>query len=55
MPQVYCACSRTDDFRKPGIGMWEFFLEHHNAGIAPDKAQSFFVGDDVEGAKSSDT
>ncbi|KAK9909850.1 hypothetical protein WJX75_008381 [Coccomyxa subellipsoidea] len=34
-----------DNFRKPGTGMWDYFVENLNGGVSPDKAESFFVGD----------
>ncbi|EIE24594.1 PNK3P-domain-containing protein [Coccomyxa subellipsoidea C-169] len=42
---VLYAAGKEDSFRKPGTGMWEYFVEHLNGGVSPDKAQSFFVGD----------
>ena len=33
--QVFMA-TQDDDFRKPGRGMWDFFVEHCNAGVEPD-------------------
>ena len=27
-----------DDFRKPNTGMWTFFVEHLNGGVAPGTA-----------------
>ncbi len=27
-----------DDFRKPNTGMWKFFVEHLNDGVAPGTA-----------------
>ncbi|CAK0760810.1 hypothetical protein CVIRNUC_002802 [Coccomyxa viridis] len=31
--------------RKPEPGMWDFFVEHLNDGVQPDKQECFFVGD----------
>lgn len=42
--QVFLA-TQKDDLRKPAGGMWRFFVEQCNAGVAPDKDQCFFVGD----------
>ena len=27
--------TQKDDFRKPERGMWDFFVEHGNQGVAP--------------------
>lgn len=43
-PQVFLA-TQSDEFRKPGAGMWDFFVENCNAGVKPDLASSFYVGD----------
>lgn len=32
-------------YRKPNRGMWDWMVENCNAGIGPDMAVSFFVGD----------
>ena len=35
--QVFIA-TKDDEHRKPGTGMWDFFVQHANAGVAPSKA-----------------
>jgi bifunctional polynucleotide phosphatase/kinase len=42
--QVFAATDK-DEFRKPGVAMWEFFSKYFNEGVIPDKATSFYVGD----------
>ncbi len=34
--QVFIA-TNMDEFRKPGTAMWDFFVQHANAGVVPDK------------------
>ncbi|EFN59940.1 hypothetical protein CHLNCDRAFT_133012 [Chlorella variabilis] len=57
--QVFIA-TKDDEHRKPGTGMWDFFVQHANAGVAPSKAASFYVGDaagrptDINSGASSD-
>lgn len=44
--QVVMATGRDPcNFRKPRTGMWDFFVDNLNAGVAPDLEQSFYVGD----------
>lgn len=45
LPFQVVAATGKDECRKPGIGMWDYFVQHLNAGVQPDKASSFFVGD----------
>jgi len=42
--QVLMATEK-DHLRKPETGMWDFFVENLNKGVAPNKEESFFVGD----------
>eukprot|EP01029_Cantina_marsupialis_P005146 TRINITY_DN1550_c0_g1_i1.p1 TRINITY_DN1550_c0_g1~~TRINITY_DN1550_c0_g1_i1.p1 ORF type:complete len:526 (-),score=101.85 TRINITY_DN1550_c0_g1_i1:32-1609(-) len=42
--QALCA-TKDDFFRKPRIGMWEYFTGHMNGGIPVDLVSSFFQGD----------
>ncbi|KNE70822.1 polynucleotide kinase 3'-phosphatase [Allomyces macrogynus ATCC 38327] len=42
--QVFIACTK-DMYRKPLPGMWHYFVEHGNGGVAIDREASFFVGD----------
>lgn len=36
---VLYACGK-DNFRKPGTGMWDFFVENLNGGVSPGTSQS---------------
>jgi len=60
IPAQVLIATTNDNFRKPGTGMWEFFVENLNGGVAPDLAESFFVGDaagrseDINGGAASD-
>jgi bifunctional polynucleotide phosphatase/kinase len=45
IPIQVLAATDKDAFRKPGLGMWDFFCKHFNEGVIPDKTTSFFVGD----------
>lgn len=42
--QILVATSK-DAYRKPNIGMWEFFCQSCNGDVKVDKKKSFFVGD----------
>jgi bifunctional polynucleotide phosphatase/kinase len=42
--QVLMATEK-DHLRKPETGMWDFFVANLNKGVAPNKEDSFFVGD----------
>lgn len=37
-PQVLMATLK-DEYRKPDTGMWDFFVQHMNAGAQPDIRQ----------------
>lgn len=45
VPMLVLCPTAKDDFRKPGIGSWTFFITHCNADIPVDVKNSFFVGD----------
>ena len=34
-PQFFMATGK-DDYRKPGRGMWDLFVQHANKGVQPD-------------------
>lgn len=34
-----------DKYRKPSIGMWEYFVRNVNKGAKVDMAKSFYCGD----------
>lgn len=34
-----------DQFRKPGTGMWDLFVEQFNEGVEVDLKKSFYIGD----------
>lgn len=40
-----CIATMKDENRKPGLGMWNHFMQKCNGGIEIDKESSFFVGD----------
>lgn len=42
--QVFVASSE-DEFRKPGLGMWNLFTNKYNGGIKVDMKESFYCGD----------
>ena len=37
--------TNKDNLRKPDTGMWDFFVANLNSGVAPNKEESFYVGD----------
>lgn len=39
LPQVLMATLK-DEYRKPDTGMWDFFVQHMNAGVQPDIRQA---------------
>lgn len=49
-----------DKFRKPGSGMWDFFVENLNKSVSPNLNDCFYVGDaagretDINNGASSD-
>jgi bifunctional polynucleotide phosphatase/kinase len=45
VPVQVLMATNKDEYRKPERGMWDFFVQHMNAGVAPDIGQSFFCGD----------
>ncbi len=39
------AAINDDNYRKPGTGMWEYFIKNENGGVMVDIEQSYFIGD----------
>jgi hypothetical protein len=35
VPALVMFATGSDDFRKPGMGMWQYFIEHLNGGVQP--------------------
>ncbi|KAF0526873.1 PNK3P-domain-containing protein [Gigaspora margarita] len=42
--EIYAAMA-YDKYRKPMIGIWNYFVENRNVGVTVDKENSFYVGD----------
>ncbi|GAV09603.1 hypothetical protein RvY_19109 [Ramazzottius varieornatus] len=42
--QIFCA-SGGGQYRKPAPGMWDFFVQNYNEGVAVDMENSVYVGD----------
>ncbi len=47
VPAQCMMATKFDQFRTPQKGMWEFFLANLNNGVAPNLAESFYVGGSV--------
>ena len=45
IPVIIMAALESDINRKPCIGMWNHFCQHHNGGIEVHKVNSFYIGD----------
>jgi len=46
MPDVaVMMATNKDKTRKPETGMWDFWVQHGNGGVQPDKSKSYYVGD----------
>ena len=42
VPAQVFAATQKDELRKPERGMWDFFVEHGNDGVAPGKPPADF-------------
>ncbi|KAI9206310.1 polynucleotide kinase 3 phosphatase-domain-containing protein [Polychytrium aggregatum] len=45
VPLLLVAAKGRDHFRKPRLGMWEYFATHLNGGVEIDLSASYYVGD----------
>lgn len=44
VPVIFLAAMKKDTFRKPMMGMWDWFV-NNNQEVTVDKSASFYVGD----------
>mmetsp|Transcript_26977 Transcript_26977/g.38013 ORF Transcript_26977/g.38013 Transcript_26977/m.38013 type:complete len:454 (+) Transcript_26977:52-1413(+) len=45
VPLFVVIATATDLYRKPAVGMWDYFVQTLNDGVEVDKTQSVYVGD----------
>ena len=45
LPVILFAAIGDNEYRKPGTGMWDYFIQHNNGGVAVDIEQSYYIGD----------
>eukprot|EP00698_Gefionella_okellyi_P019877 TRINITY_DN615_c0_g1_i2.p1 TRINITY_DN615_c0_g1~~TRINITY_DN615_c0_g1_i2.p1 ORF type:complete len:351 (+),score=72.21 TRINITY_DN615_c0_g1_i2:225-1277(+) len=45
VPMQALLATSDDEYRKPWLGMWTYFVKHLNGGQQPDLKESFYCGD----------
>ena len=51
---TFLAAITKDDNRKPGVGMWEYFLKNLNGNMKVNMKKSFYCGDAAGRPKTAD-
>jgi bifunctional polynucleotide phosphatase/kinase len=45
LPIVFLAATHADHYKKPALGMWNYFMKNLNGDVKVDMKRSFFCGD----------